>query len=75
MKTEATDRQADVLKFIIDYRKEFGYSPTFRDIAIGMKITVKGAYDHVELLQKKGFVICDKNRSRSLRVLKLPEGM
>ena len=70
---DATQRQLEVLSFIIDYKKEKDMSPTFREIASGMNITVKGAFDHVECLERKGYVSHIFNVCRSIKVLRYPE--
>ena len=70
---KATDRQIEVLNFIIRFKQEQGYSPTFRDIADGMNIGIKGAADHVSALERKGYLSIERGKSRSIKVLRLPE--
>lgn len=72
---EITERQKDVLKFIIKYKQENGFSPTFRDIESGMNINVKAARDHVVALRNKNYLKFSENKSRSIVVLKMPEGI
>jgi len=64
MAKRVTDRQRDVLEFISKYHDEHGYSPSIRDIAGNFDCSVKGAYDHVVALEKKGLIDREKNRSR-----------
>jgi repressor LexA len=70
--TELTDRQAEILKYIIRYKEDHGMSPTIREIGDGNGITVKGASDHVQALIKKGYISTRDKLSRSIVVLKLP---
>jgi DNA-binding MarR family transcriptional regulator len=70
--TELTDRQAEILKYIIRYKEDHGMSPTIREIGDGTGITVKGASDHVQALIKKGYISTRDKLSRSIVVLKLP---
>jgi repressor LexA len=64
MAKRVTDRQRDVLEYIAKYHDEHGYSPSIRDIAASFDCSVKGAYDHVVALEKKGLIDREKNRSR-----------
>lgn len=68
-----TDRQIEVLNFIISFKESNGYSPTHREVADKMGITVKGAFDHIESLEKKGYLKHTYNVARSIVVLKIPE--
>lgn len=66
MAKRVTDKQKAVLRFIADYVDEHGYSPAIRDVAGAFTCSVKGAYDHVVALEKKGLIERAKNRSRSI---------
>jgi repressor LexA len=66
---ELTDRQREVLTFIIRFINSHTYPPTIREIAEYFEISIKGAYDHVTALKKKGYVKNDK-RSRTMEVIK-----
>jgi repressor LexA len=67
---ELTSRQRDVLGFITDYIRIHAYPPTIREIGDRFAISVKGAYDHVEALRKKGFLRLGNKRSRTIEVVK-----
>jgi repressor LexA len=69
MKT-LTARQQEVLDFITSYLDAHAYPPTIREIAESFAISVKGAYDHVKALEKKGFLRLGENRSRALELLR-----
>jgi repressor LexA len=64
-----TDRQKEVLEFISAYVGKRSYPPTIREIAERFSISVKGAYDHVKALEKKGALRVEGNRSRAVEVI------
>lgn len=70
---EATERQIEILQSIVDFKKIKEYSPTFREIADINGITVKSAADHVSALERKGYISSEQGKSRSIKVLRLPE--
>jgi repressor LexA len=67
---ELTQRQRDVLLFITEYINTHAYPPTMREIGDNFSISVKGAYDHVEALRKKGFLRLGDKRSRTIEIIK-----
>jgi repressor LexA len=67
---ELTSRQKEVMSFITGYIRVCAYPPTIREIGDHFAISVKGAYDHVEALRKKGFLRLGNRRSRTIEVLK-----
>ncbi len=69
MKT-LTVRQQEVHDFIASFLSEHAYPPTIREIADRFSISVKGAYDHVKALERKGFLRLGENRSRALELLR-----
>ncbi|MFP4484116.1 MAG: transcriptional repressor LexA [Spirochaetaceae bacterium] len=68
MKT-ITKRQQEVLDFIKAYIDEHSYPPTIREISDNFGISVKGAYDHVKAIEKKGYIGLNNHRSRTIEVL------
>lgn len=68
MAKRVTDKQRLVLEYIQGYAVDNGYSPAIRDVASHFECSVKGAYDHVVALEKKGLIERSKNRSRSILV-------
>lgn len=66
-----TDKQDNILSFIKDEIKDSGYPPTVREIGDKFKITVKGAYDHVKAIEKKGYIRTEQNKSRAIVVLNM----
>jgi len=64
-----TTRQREVFDFIRSFIRTKRYPPTIREIAVNFGFSVKGSYDHVKALQKKGFIRCAGNRSRAIEVV------
>ncbi|TVQ36661.1 MAG: transcriptional repressor LexA [Spirochaetaceae bacterium] len=64
-----TRRQREVLDYIKAYITGHKFPPTFREISENFSISVKGAYDHVKALERKGFIQLNNNRSRTIEVL------
>jgi len=64
-----TARQREVFDFIRSFIRSKRYPPTIREIAENFGFSVKGSYDHVKALQKKGFIRCAGNRSRAIEVV------
>ncbi|MBA4251502.1 MAG: transcriptional repressor LexA [Chlorobiaceae bacterium] len=67
MKKELTDRQKEVLDFILQFRNEIGYPPTLREIGKRFNISSTfGVKRHLEALVKKGFINIEGNASRGI---------
>lgn len=66
---ELTKRQEETLEYIRNYIESHSYPPTIREMAASFSISVKGAYDHIKALEKKGRIRCDGNRSRTIEIL------
>ncbi|HAP44682.1 MAG: repressor LexA [Spirochaetes bacterium GWD1_61_31] len=64
-----TERQQKVLTFIEGYIKAKPYPPTMREIAEHFCISVKGAYDHVKALERKGCIKSGQHRSRTMELV------
>jgi len=61
-----TPKQMRILKIIRDCRTRHGYSPTLQEIADEIKVSKVTVFEHVEALIKKGALIRDANKARSL---------
>jgi repressor LexA len=51
-----TDKQERVLSFIRDTIAQLGHSPTIREIASHLDVTVRSAHQHVTALDRKGVI-------------------
>lgn len=71
-----TKRQLEVLEFLIEFIDEHGYAPSHRDICqhFGMAST-RAASDHLDALEKKGYIARDGDIARGIRILIRPFGM
>ena len=63
-----TDRQAEVLGFIDSFTKRHSYAPTIREIGEHFHMSGKAAFDHITALKRKGFLISDSNKARTIVV-------
>jgi len=68
-----TNRQKEVYQFIRGFIRSNRYPPTIREIAGNFRLSVRGSYDHVKALEKKGFLRCHGNRSRALELVGEPD--
>jgi repressor LexA len=73
--TPLTDRQAEVFALIYSAAAGNRPSPTIREIgeAVGVR-SPNGALSLIRPLIRKGYVAYDRNRSRSYRPLRTPDG-
>lgn len=80
---DLSDRQREVLEFILAWNDQYGIAPSFREIGdhLGIRST-NGVSDHVRALERKGYLerVGDRGAARSLRVARkarstLPESL
>jgi repressor LexA len=72
---ELTQKQRQVMEFLVNFSQERGYPPTVRDICLelGLK-SPNTAHFHLKALQEKGFVRIASGKNRGITLLKnLPE--
>lgn len=68
-----TERQRDILKFITDFQREKGITPTHREICDHFGFSSYGTvYKHLSLLEKKGLIRRDWNQKRGVEVVEKP---
>lgn len=71
--TYLTERQRDILKFIRDFKRREGVSPTHREICEAFGFSSYGTvYKHLSLLQKKGLIRRDWNQKRGVELVEDP---
>lgn len=67
MKTALTKKQRKTLDFITTFIEQKGYSPSYREIANGLKLnSVATVAQHIDTLVEKGFLEKGDNSARSL---------
>ncbi|MDR0316182.1 MAG: transcriptional repressor LexA [Treponema sp.] len=70
---QPTERQTEVLSFISEYINVHSYPPAIREIADHFGMSVKGAYDHITALKRKGYLKQDGKRPRTMELVKSKE--
>jgi repressor LexA len=70
-----TDRQRAVLEFISESISDRGFPPTLREIGnkLGIRST-NGVNDHLRALERKGYLTREDMKSRTLRLVRSPDG-
>jgi repressor LexA len=64
---ELTDRQKQILQFIVTESEGRGFPPTIREIGEEMDIrSTNGVNDHLKALERKGYLTRGEQQSRSL---------
>ncbi len=61
-----TKRQAEILNFVREYRRENGYSPSMVEIAERFDISVPTVHQHIYSLRNKNLLLIDKGKKRSI---------
>src|SRR5260370_2540724 len=70
---ELTNRQKQILHFIVRESELKGFPPTIREIGEQMDIrSTNGVNDHLKALERKGYLIRGEQQSRSLVPTKRP---
>lgn len=68
MDINLTPKQLRILTLIRDYRLAYGYSPTMQELAEEVGVSKVTVFEHCEALIKKGALVRDANKARSLQV-------
>jgi repressor LexA len=77
-----TKRQKQVLDFLRNFIDEQGYSPSFEEIAEGLRdkrfggkklTSLATVHKHIATLERKGYLRRGYNQSRSIEVVQLPK--
>lgn len=71
MARELTKRQGEVLEYIQAYVERENYPPTVREIGEHFKMAKSSVFDHLKLIEKKGYLA---RKNHSPRSLELKEG-
>ena len=70
MAVKLTKKQLAVLDFLQDFTEEKGYSPSYREIMMGLGLSsVSAVAEHVENLVEKGVLKKVSGAARSLEIL------
>lgn len=63
-----TPKQLRILSLIRDWRVRHGYSPTMQELADEIGVSKVTVFEHVEALIKKGALVREANKARSLSI-------
>ena len=63
-----TPKQLRILQLIRDWRVRLGYSPTMQELADEIGVSKVTVFEHVEALIKKGALMREPNKARSLSI-------
>ena len=70
MKVKITKKQQAVLDFLQDFMEENGYTPSYREIMVGLGLSsVSAVAEHIENLVAKGVLAKNPGEARSLSIL------
>ena len=78
MRKLLTKKQDRIFEFIRKHVQDIGYPPTVREIGMNFGISEKGAYDHLNAIEKKGYIRRMPKKPRAIEILefvpqKLPQ--
>ena len=69
---ELTDRQKQILSFIVRESEDRGFPPTIREIQHHFRLkSTKGVKVHLDILMKKGYII-KSNKARDIDIVGWP---
>ncbi len=72
MAMELTEKQARVLACITQLIRDWGYPPTFQELAQELHLTEKNARDYVLILERKGYLRRQPNVARGITLVRQP---
>ncbi len=76
MSKRLTDRQKEILDFILNFIEDNGYPPTLREIGAAFDIaSTFGVKRHIDALIKKGYLLVESYSSRTIKVIKKEAGL
>lgn len=64
--SKPSKRQAEILKFITEFQKDKGYSPSLAEIAGHFGISTPTVHQHVSYLRKKKLLATQRGKKRSI---------
>ncbi len=78
MRKSLTKKQNRIFEFVRKHVQDTGYPPTVREIGTTFGISEKGAHDHLNAIEKKGYIRRVPKKPRAIEILefvpkKLPQ--
>lgn len=72
---DLTAKQQQILEFIITFQENNGFCPSVREIGEAVKLnSTSSVHNNLVKLEQKGYVRKDPSKSRSLEILRHPNG-
>ena len=65
-----TKKQSQIFDYVNEHLVDRGYAPTMEEIGEAFGISAVTAYEHVKALEVKGVIRTEKNRARSIEVIR-----
>lgn len=66
---QLTDRQREILQFIVDQQRERGFPPSVREIGLAVGLTSPSTvHSHLSSLQRRGYLRRDPTKPRAIEV-------
>ena len=67
---KSEQKLAEILKFLSDYALEYGYSPSYREIANGVKLkSTNSVKNYLDILENRGQITRSDLKSRTIEVM------
>lgn len=68
-----TKKQRAILDYIEDFQREFGYSPSYREIGEHFDLSSPATvFQHIKNLERRGFVTISESGARSIELVRQP---
>jgi len=64
-----TEKQKDVLDFLVSYQEEKGYPPTLKEFSENLKLSESAIIGRLDAIEKKGYIEREHNTSRGIKIL------
>jgi len=71
--TPLTSRQTEILDTIKSFIAVNQYAPSVRELSDALDITIKGVFDHLEALERKGYITRNRKIARSIRITEVTQ--
>lgn len=63
-----TDRQKEVLRFVVEFIEQHGYQPSRREIAEHFGVAPNSIMGHLRGLEQRGFIDLSNGKDRAMRI-------
>jgi len=70
LNSQLTKKQARVLDYVTKFQDKKNYSPALTEIADHFEISIPTVHQHVDYLERKGYLVKNKGQKHSIKVLK-----